>query len=234
MRTLVWIAASAALAASCGKQLNPVYCAAHPTDMDCENAGMVTIDAPAPCTANAMCATGVCDTKIGQCVECTLAMNVCTGATPVCDVDDHCHACTATDATHCTGAGAVCLPDDTCATADSFFYASPTGTGTMCSSAMPCDLATAVGKLDAAHRVISLAKTTTTHYTGGLTIAAGAVIFGDAARGVTGPADAIIDGSLSIGTPITVAMSAALRGRVATSLSRPISASTRKAVNQPW
>src|SRR5690348_14112684 len=79
MRTLVWIAASAALAASCGKQLNPVYCAAHPTDIDCENAGMVTIDAPAPCTSNAMCATGVCDTKIGQCVECTLAMNVCTG-----------------------------------------------------------------------------------------------------------------------------------------------------------
>ncbi len=206
MRTLVWIAASAALAASCGKQLNPEYCAAHPSDVDCQNAGMVTIDAPAPCTSNAMCTTGVCDTKIGQCVECTIAMNVCTGATPVCDVDDHCHACTATDATHCSGTMPVCLPDDTCASADSFFYASPTGTGTTCSSATPCDLATAVGKLDAMHRVISLAATPGPHYTGGLTIAANAVIFGDASRGVTGPADAIIDGSLSIGTPITVAL----------------------------
>jgi hypothetical protein len=206
MRPLIWIAASVLAAASCGKQLNPEYCATHPTDVDCENTGMVTIDAPKPCMMNSDCPTGVCDTKIGQCVECTVAMPMCSGATPVCDVDDHCHACTATDATHCTGAGAVCLPDDTCASADSFWYARPNGTGTMCSMAMPCDLATAVGKLDPTHRVISLEKTTGPHYTGGLTIAANAVIFGDASRGVTGPADAIIDGSLSVATAITVAI----------------------------
>lgn len=206
MRSLIWIAASAALAASCGKQLNPEYCAAHPNDVDCQNAGEVVIDAPAPCTSNAMCATGVCDTKLGQCEECTPAMNVCTG-TMVCDVDDHCHACTASMPQAC-GAMGVCLPDDTCASTSSFLYATPTpGPAPDCSMMKPCDLGTAIGKLDAGHRVISLAATTSTHYTGGQTINADAVIFGDAARGVTmGPDGAVIDGSLAVASAVTVAL----------------------------
>src|SRR5215475_10151737 len=74
MRSLIWIAASAVAAASCGKKLNPEYCATHPMDVDCANTGMVTIDAPKPCSAANPCTTGVCDTNIGQCVECTISM----------------------------------------------------------------------------------------------------------------------------------------------------------------
>jgi hypothetical protein len=208
MRPLIWIAASVVAAASCGKQLNPEYCAVHPMDVDCANTGMVTIDAPKACVGPADCTTGVCDTKIGQCVECVVGgASSCKDPTLVCDVDDHCHACTMNDASHC-GPGGVCLPDDTCAAPDSFLYATPSPDAVHdCSMMHPCDLATAVSKLNTMHLAISLGPTTAgPHYTGGLTIGSHAVIFGDAARGVMGPADAIIDGSLAVGTSMAVAL----------------------------
>jgi hypothetical protein len=138
------------MAVGCGKQLNPEYCLHNPTDGDCLDAGLVFIDAPAPCSSNAACMTdpdkSVCDVDLGACVHCTPTSHAaCTGDTTVCTTDDVCVGCDQNSqcpSNIClTGTGTCAAPGDVL-----FANVTPTGTGSCLSDTNRCTLATALTK----------------------------------------------------------------------------------------
>jgi len=149
-----------ALAAGCGRQLNPTFCDDHPNDPDCRNSGLVQIDAPmGECTQSAMCAGNpngtVCDTLSQTCVQCIVGIDVsgCAGGTPQCGDDNLCHGCIF-DA-HCSASN-VCLPNGMCADETAVLYASVTGAGTACSQTAPCTFANALAAVTATKRIIKM------------------------------------------------------------------------------
>jgi hypothetical protein len=117
----------------CGTKTNPYYCPGRNPDDNCTE--------PVICKDNSPCAapTGVCDTNMMACVQCTPAMaSACTGTSPICGTDDSCHGCAAHS--DCSASN-VCLPDGSCAQPDSVAYvaAAPSGTDNpMCSLTTPC------------------------------------------------------------------------------------------------
>lgn len=93
-----------------------------------------------PCTDSSQCSAFalVCDTRAKRCVRCTAEQAAaCTGATPVCEAEGRCRACSAH--VEC-GSSNVCLPDGACADAAEVAYVrSPGGTDNpTCSLAAPC------------------------------------------------------------------------------------------------
>ena len=159
-----WLFLGLALAAGCGKQLNPDYCEAHAGDPDCVAHGFIAIDAAPPCMTDNDCpdpAHHVCDTMIHACVQCTPTDHAACAAPPAaCSTGDVCVGCTKDG--DC-GSGGVCLvASNTCVDVSALLYASPSGTGSACSEASPCSLPTAITTADAAHHVIELQGTTYT------------------------------------------------------------------------
>jgi hypothetical protein len=166
--------------ASCGKQLNAEYCAQkeNAMDPDCIAAGFTRTDAPAPCSNDMMCPGQVCDVTKGSCEACTPQdFALCPSNTPKCGPDDQCHQCLIDG--DCAGGG-MCLPDFTCVSSDSFLYTTPNGDGT-CAKISPCNLTTAIGKLDITHRAIAVG--TGDYQEGPLTIDQPAVLIGQGANG---------------------------------------------------
>src|SRR5687768_10246492 len=163
MQVLVALVAVCAML-GCGRTLNPAYCADHPEDVDCKNAGLVAIDAPPGCAANGCVGNPngtVCDTATQQCVQCIVGVddNACVGETMICGDDNLCHGCIY-DA-HCTSS--VCLPNGSCAMEGDVLYARPAGTGD-CSLANPCSFTTAVQMATTARHIIKLTATNGTVY----------------------------------------------------------------------
>lgn len=153
MRTSMWIAvAIAAALASCGKQLNPEYCAQYPNDPDCQNAGITAIDAQPPCTTDNDCVMTpdrpACDTTAHQCVQCfDTHIQACTAlGLNVCGPDDVCYGCLP-PAMGCT-AGQVCVTGGTCEDQSDILYVAPGGQGD-CTAGSKCDLGIAIGKVNA-------------------------------------------------------------------------------------
>ena len=152
---------ASALAAGCGRQLNPAFCDDHPDDVDCRNSGMVAIDAPmGECTSSAMCAGNpngtVCDVPSQTCVQCIVGIDVnsCSGNTPNCGEDHLCHGCVY-DA-NCPASG-VCLPAGTCADATAVLYARPGGIGLgTCTQAEPCTFTNALAAVTQTRHIIKL------------------------------------------------------------------------------
>jgi len=149
-------AAAAALVAlpallSC-QQLNPRFCAGHPEDADCTR---IAVDGGG-CVSNAQCPqlTPVCEIGRSMCVQCAAGRTAaCTGATPVCGVDDTCRSC-ALD-TEC--ASLTCLPDGSCASPLDVLHVSPTGTDV--ATCMPddhCSLGRALALIDGTKSTIRL------------------------------------------------------------------------------
>ena len=156
-----WLLLGLALAAGCGKQLNPDYCEAHAGDPDCVAHGFIAIDAAPPCMTDTDCpdpAHHVCDTAIRACVQCTPTDHAaCTGTTAACSTGDVCVGCTK-DAD--CGGGVCLVASNTCADASTLLYASPSGaTSGTCSMTAPCTLPYAVSIADATHHVIELLGT---------------------------------------------------------------------------
>jgi hypothetical protein len=168
---MLMLVLAAALASSCssilGDQLNPKYCAAHPTDPDClaqppPPDAPDGPDTPTGCMSNAQCMLPmpVCLVEQRVCVQCTATdETACTGATPACAVDQMaCVQCTAADQEACTGTtplcgnnnscracashtecpSAACLPSGACGDDTNVAYVDPMGTGTSCTKASPC------------------------------------------------------------------------------------------------
>lgn len=174
-------------AVACQGELNPEWCSQHTTDQDCINAGLVQVDASPSCTEVPCTGSGalICDTNRGGglCVECVPG-NPDNPRDCHCASDDECHQCLVSD--DC-GAGGLCLPDYTCigggtgsgsgsATPDNLLYAAPAGGGDCSSATSPCPLTTALGKVDATHRVIELAAGT--YSEGPITIAQTVILIG--------------------------------------------------------
>jgi hypothetical protein len=131
-----------ALIVGCGKQLNPQYCAANPTDPDCQTAGIV-VDAAPRCSSDSECPGAVCDQMSGACVQCTTSSQC--PASQICGPADTCLGCvTGSDCM-----SGICLPDSTCAGGnDTILYAAPGGSASAaCTDIMtPCSLTNAVSK----------------------------------------------------------------------------------------
>jgi hypothetical protein len=162
-RALVGVALLA-LGAGCKGQLNAAYCAEHPDDGDCRDAGLVRIDAPKPeCTFDDDCAGNpngaVCDTAAHKCALCVddVDETACTTQMMVCGVDQKCHGCIVDS--DCASSSMVCLPTETCAEETGVLYTSPDGNGTLCTRAAPCALATAVQQLAPSRHIIKLTTT---------------------------------------------------------------------------
>lgn len=119
-----------------GDKLNPTYCAAHPTDVDCRKA----FPDAGGCTTSAQCTSplAVCATDRMMCVQCTAAEPAaCAGTTPVCGNDDMCRKCSA----HTDCLSNACLPDGSCGDDTSVAYVDPAAMSTMsttCTKASPC------------------------------------------------------------------------------------------------
>lgn len=141
------------LLAGCGKQLNPAYCKANPQDTDCRNAGLVGIDAPAPCSDNTACAMNdpdhrECDLQAGLCVECYMDDTTCVSRGLLrCGSDDLCHGCL-TDNDCGTG---KCLPNGSCLSGSNILYVSSSGSGTACTEAAKCLLAQAIALVNSSN-----------------------------------------------------------------------------------
>lgn len=119
-----------------GQEVDPAYCKAHPENQVCKD---TYPDAQPPgCMTSDECAapTPVCEIATRTCVECTQTESgACTGATPVCGIDDTCRACTM----HSQCSSDVCLPDGSCSDGNNVAYVDPAGSdNTMCTKAMPC------------------------------------------------------------------------------------------------
>ena len=147
MRTSIWIAAALA-AVGCGKQLNPEFCQDHPKDLDCLDAGLVSIDAPPPCRGDLDCAgmTGrtVCDTTYGECVQCTTGDNPCPTNAHVCSRQDTCVGCTM----NADCASGVCVTSSgMCADVGKTLWVSPSGGGDCTQMTSPCTLSVALTKV---------------------------------------------------------------------------------------
>ena len=153
-----------------GKELNPKFCQANPTDPECVKHCMTNsgagcpdaggVDAPTSCATNAECSSAgtatVCDVAgTKACVLCTATDHAaCTGVTPVCSDDKaSCRACV-TDAQCDSG---VCRDDGSCAAVANIIYASPDGSSTTCIQTAPCNLTTAMGKVSTTLNVLHLA-----------------------------------------------------------------------------
>lgn len=77
----------------------------------------------------------MCDTSVGQCVECTAAeRSACSGDTPACGTDGTCQACTQ----HNQCDSGVCLLDGTCGDSANVAYVDPRGSGDACTREVPC------------------------------------------------------------------------------------------------
>lgn len=170
-RTLLLALLVALLAPGCssilGDKLNPAYCAAHPTDVDCMQQGPPVDapdapDAPTGCTSNTECALPmpVCLVDQRVCVQCTATdETACTGATPACAIEQMtCVRCTPEDQEACAGntplcgsnnacracashddcPSRACLPSGACGDDTNVAYVDPAGAGTTCSKASPC------------------------------------------------------------------------------------------------
>lgn len=147
------------LAAGCGRQLNPDYCADHATDSDCLSAGYVYVDAAAPCTTDVECVEpgkNVCDVVARTCVACTPTDHPsCIDETKVCSASDVCVGCVQNS--DCEASGICLTTSGTCAPPDSILHVSPAGSPTSaCSEAAKCSLDHAVAIADAGHHVIQL------------------------------------------------------------------------------
>jgi hypothetical protein len=158
MRTSIPVAVAALLwLASCGKQLNPEYCASFgKTDPDCQNGGLVVVDAAPRCSTDMQCmsldpARPACDLDSNTCVECWTDAHSqrCTGATPVCGTDDQCHTCLPPNKGCSTGQ--TCVEGEGCVDPVSdILYASPgVAPGHACTQTDHCSLSDAVTKLNA-------------------------------------------------------------------------------------
>ena len=161
-----------ALLAGCEKT-NPNYC---PDNIDNNCNEGPTVDAPggsASCTVTA-CATGVCDTVSGSCVQCTSTQaSACTGTTPVCGTNDMCQACT--DDSQC--GSSACLPDGSCAESSAILYASSSGDSAgSCSLTDMCTIDQALAIADSTQHVIKLAPGT--YGTAGLAVTQSVTILG--------------------------------------------------------
>ena len=151
----------------CSPELNPKYCAAHPDDGDCRDAGLVSFDAPpAQCAMSADCAAmpdkPACDTVSGQCVAClpNVSPSTCPG-TQVCGDDFACHGCIVD--THCPDSF-VCTPAGVCADAANVLYASPAGGGSCLVKESPCTLTMAASMLSAQRYILKLLTLAGTDY----------------------------------------------------------------------
>ena len=154
----IWLS-GLVLAAGCGRQLNPDYCADHATDNDCISAGYVYVDAAAPCSTDVECVEpgkNVCDVVAHTCVVCTPTDHPsCINDTKVCSSSDVCVGCVQN--TDCDASGICLTSSGTCAAPDSILHVSPDGSPTApCSDAMKCSLDHAVAIADAGHHVIQL------------------------------------------------------------------------------
>ena len=151
MRTSIFVAvAIAAALAGCGKELNPEYCAKYPNDPDCQNAGIISVDAPAPCMTDSDCAMTadrpVCDTTARKCVPCFgTDLLGCGAADKVCGPDDVCYGCLP-PAMGCAS-GQICVTGGTCEDVGNILYVAPGGQGD-CSATSKCDLGIAIGKVN--------------------------------------------------------------------------------------
>jgi hypothetical protein len=118
-----------------GKEVKANFCAAHPQDRDCPDAGH-----DGKCDSNASCATptGVCDV-VGSmmCVQCIAPTetSACVGTAPVCGADHTCQACK--QHADCPLSNA-CLPDGSCALAADVAYVQGGASAMMCTQAAPC------------------------------------------------------------------------------------------------
>lgn len=115
---------------------NPNYCEGNPGPNNCD---LMWDAANEGCTSNQQCsgATPVCDVEDTKtCVQCTATQaDACSGMTPVCSADNTCEACTM----HAQCASGACLPDGSCAEGSNVAYVDAAGTdNTTCSEAMPC------------------------------------------------------------------------------------------------
>lgn len=152
------IAAAMACSSILGDKLNPAYCAAHPSDSDCQK----MVPDAGGCMSNAQCMspmpvcltdmmtcvqctaaehdactgnTPACATDTMTCVQCTAAVHdACLGTTPVCGADDTCRKCSA----HTECSSSACLPDGSCGDDTNVAYVELAGTGTACTKAAPC------------------------------------------------------------------------------------------------
>lgn len=154
MRAAIWL--GLVLTASCGRQLNLEYCAAHAEDPDCLVEGYKAIDAAPPCMQNNDCTKDptkhVCDVAAGACVECT-ENATCPTDKHVCNSGDVCVQCAADEdcASH------VCIAaNGTCADASTILHASPTGASSGDCTMITCALEVAVTQADANHHIIEL------------------------------------------------------------------------------
>jgi hypothetical protein len=140
--------------ASC-RQLDPLFCEAHPMDVDCARLAGGGIDAGG-CTSDIQCPklAPICDISSSMCVQCTATeTSACGGTTPVCGADLTCRGC-AVDA-EC--ASQTCLPDASCASLLDVLYVSPDATDL--ATCMPhdhCSLARALGLVDGTKSTIRL------------------------------------------------------------------------------
>lgn len=90
---------------------------------------------PIACTSACTGDTGVCDTSVGQCVQCTAADHAaCSGNTPACGTGGTCQACTQ----HSQCDSGVCLLDGTCGDSANVAYVDPRGGGESCTREAPC------------------------------------------------------------------------------------------------
>jgi len=161
------VGATLLLLVGCSPQLNPKYCAVHPEDGDCRDAGLVSFDAPAPqCMTNADCLAfdgrPACDTVSHQCVQCVpnVSPSTCPG-TQVCGDDLMCHGCIVD--THCPDSF-VCTPAGTCADAANVLYASPAGGGSCLVKESPCKLPIAASMLSSTRYILKLTTLAGTDY----------------------------------------------------------------------
>lgn len=115
------------------------------------------------CEANAECSAQapVCDANgSGTCVQCLPSVpESCGGSTPVCGMDNACHACSA----HADCASDACLPDGSCAAEEDVVYVRQGGAGAgACTQSAPCgDFGAAVDKVSAKRQYLRISGTLT-------------------------------------------------------------------------
>lgn len=92
---------------------------------------------PGVCLSSTECngQKGICNLETGACVQCTSSdSHACSGATPVCGMDNSCHGCTL----HSECASNVCRPDGSCSDGHDVAYVAQGGKGLSCTQAEPC------------------------------------------------------------------------------------------------
>ncbi len=135
----IWIAIAIAIAAGCGRHINPEYCAVH-DDPECPN------------DCERTCAPLACDHDTGSCVACTPDDNKCPATAPMCGDDFNCHS----PCDSC--ASKVCKTDGTtCEDPANVIYVSPAGTNAAtCAIADPCSLRHGLTQIGGAKLTVKL------------------------------------------------------------------------------